>query len=101
MKSFIVAFTLIVTLSLSSCSEGHQNPNIIIIYTDDLGYGDVSAYGATDINKIQNKALGFDEGDMQMPPTSDVLTAAGEDEKNKKLAEIEKQKKTIQSLSTK
>ena len=59
-----------------------------------------SVDGATDINKIQNKALGFDEGDMQMPPTSDVLTAAGEDEKNKKLAEIEKQKKTLDKTKT-
>ena len=67
MKSFIVAFTLIVTLSLSSCSEGHQNPNIIIIYTDDLGYGDVSAYGATEINTpnmdfLANNGVQFIQG---------------------------------------
>ena len=67
MKSFIVAFTLIITLSLSSCSEGHQNPNIIIIYTDDLGYGDVSAYGATEINTpnmdfLANNGVQFTQG---------------------------------------
>ena len=67
MKSFIVAFTLIVTLSLSSCSEGHQNPNIIIVYTDDLGYGDVSAYGATEINTpnmdfLANNGVQFTQG---------------------------------------
>ena len=56
--------------------------------------------GTSDINKIQDKALGFDEGDMQMPETSDVLTAAGEDEKNKKLTELEKQKKTLDKTKT-
>ncbi len=44
-----------------------QKPNIIIIYTDDLGYGDVSAYGATEIktpniDKLAKNGVLFTDG---------------------------------------
>ncbi len=50
-----------------AASAEARKPNIIIIYTDDLGYGDVSAYGATEIatpniDHLANNGLKFTNG---------------------------------------
>ena len=47
--------------------EPQKQPNIIFIYADDLGYGDVSVYGATEINtpnmdKLANGGVRFTNG---------------------------------------
>ena len=44
-----------------------QRPNIVIIYTDDLGYGDVSAYGASalktpNIDRLAREGVRFTDG---------------------------------------
>ncbi|WP_109832868.1 sulfatase family protein [Reichenbachiella versicolor] len=69
---------LILALVIASCTkptkeEGSTDskvpnkPNIVVIYTDDLGYGDVGAYGAKDIptpnmDKLANEGVRFTNG---------------------------------------
>ena len=53
---------LILTLTLSNASAQRDNqkiklPNIVFIYADDLGYGDLGAYGATEIKTPNMDAL--------------------------------------------
>jgi len=59
---------IITIIFFSSCSnENFEKPNIIIIYADDLGYGDVSAYqkgtlNTPNIDKLANGGLRFNRG---------------------------------------
>lgn len=61
--------TLLLSLILASTLVFGQNnkPNIVIIYVDDLGYGDVSSYGATEVatpnvDKLANGGVKFTDG---------------------------------------
>jgi arylsulfatase A-like enzyme len=61
---------LLVAQALVFCSSlvlAQERPNVVLIYTDDLGYGDVSSYGATalktpSIDRLANEGLRFTDG---------------------------------------
>lgn len=63
---------LCISLFLGCTSEKTEDrnstkPNVVIVYLDDLGYGDVGAYGATDLNtpnidKLANGGVRFTDG---------------------------------------
>jgi arylsulfatase A-like enzyme len=74
-KNHIPVLLAVLVLIISGCnnpksdskSEEAQHPNIVIIYMDDLGYGDVSAYGATEIqtpniDQLASEGLRFTDG---------------------------------------
>ncbi len=46
---WLVILFLIGALGCTRQAPEQQKPNIVVVYLDDLGYGDVGAYGATDI----------------------------------------------------
>jgi len=63
MKSFSWLIFSLLFFSVSCQNKGKEfslnteKPNIVIIYLDDLGYGDVSAYGATELQTPNIDAL--------------------------------------------
>ncbi|WP_346859410.1 arylsulfatase [uncultured Draconibacterium sp.] len=73
-RSFISLIFLVLISVTSSCSGNKEKqvasknkPNIVIIYLDDLGYGDVGAYGATEIqtpniDRLANEGVMFTDG---------------------------------------
>lgn len=73
---FKFAYSLGLLLALVSCKEKNQNigvpeeknrPNIVVIYADDLGYGELGAYGATalktpNLDALANGGMRFTNG---------------------------------------
>ena len=45
----VAATGLLLVVAIGSFAKAQQPPNIVVIFSDDLGYGDVGCYGATKI----------------------------------------------------
>jgi arylsulfatase A-like enzyme len=71
MKKFLIVM-FVLTLLLG-CKNKIIKPNIILIMTDDQGYGDISAHGSPDVltpNMDKLKSQGISMEDFQVSPTS-------------------------------
>ncbi|HEY7500713.1 MAG TPA: sulfatase-like hydrolase/transferase, partial [Vicinamibacterales bacterium] len=60
----IIGFVLVSVALCHSVVEAQPRRNIVLIYADDLGYGDVSAYGAKavktpNIDRLAREGLRF------------------------------------------
>jgi arylsulfatase A-like enzyme len=60
----LLVAALAATLLLAHTARAQSRPNIVFIYADDLGYGDVSSYGATalktpNIDRLAREGLRF------------------------------------------
>src|SRR5574341_2596269 len=45
----IMLMTAFVLMAASSAAQSPNRPNVVLIMTDDVGYGDIGSYGAPDI----------------------------------------------------
>lgn len=62
----LVSLAVAASLGTSAC-QAADRPNIVLIYADDLGYGDVGCYGATkvltpNIDRLAREGLRFTDG---------------------------------------
>ncbi len=67
MRSFFIVCMLFVSaFACNSRAIAEDKPNVVLILVDDLGYGDLQSYGATDmrtphIDKLMSRGMRFDQ----------------------------------------
>jgi arylsulfatase len=75
MKSLMISKSLsllFILLTCMACDSQTTPPNIILVMTDDQGYGDISAHGSPDVltpNMDELKSQGISLEDFQVSPT--------------------------------
>jgi len=57
LSSLLIISILIIIPTITIKAQSNEKPNVILIYVDDLGYGDLSAYGADKITTPNIDAL--------------------------------------------
>ena len=67
MKNIRVTLALLIGCLLLPSAEAARKPNVIVIMADDIGYGDVSCYGAKrvktpNIDKLASEGIRFTSG---------------------------------------
>lgn len=67
MKPLIAPLLVGAALTTAGVADAASKPNILLLYADDLGYGDVSCYGAThittpNIDRLAKEGLRFTDG---------------------------------------
>jgi len=77
--SFRILFGFAFFILLSACNEEHKKPNVILIITDDQGYGDMSCHGnpyikTPAIDEIYNSSVVFNN--FHVDPTCAPTRAA-------------------------
>ncbi len=66
MKQLTICILSLMLFGITTFAQ-NKKPNIVIIYVDDLGYGDLSCYGATEVqtpnvDKLANGGVKFTDG---------------------------------------
>lgn len=70
---------LIISIVLFGCTQKSIQPNIILVMTDDQGYGDISAYGSPDVitpNMDKLRSQGISLEDFQVSSTCSPTRSA-------------------------
>jgi len=67
MSRFVLGLAAVWVMSIAPAASAADRPNIVLIYADDIGYGDLSCYGATKVktpncDKLAAAGIRFTDG---------------------------------------